>query len=406
MEIVKYMNGSVIDGVDYDWKKYLKIYKNIVIDTVPDEDTRKLFDWQIDFPITRWLIELSERSIGKTTKWLLFGTICHWYAGLRIEYLRINSDMIRPSVCGEMWDTIIEYGYIEKVTGGEYNTVIYRNKGYYLAFKNEKGEIEKEEDDELCHLHALSNVDLEKSTYNSPRGDIIIFDEFIPVNGVTSENLFIELCQMVSTIGRLRKNFKIVLLSNTVNPYTHIFHELDISHDIQHLKRGEHKILTTPSNMKVSVNWLSLDTTYTTKKRDRLMEVFGFSNPRLSSIYGGDTWEVKNYQHLPKLEHNVTMDTHRVYIEYYNSVLQVKLCSSDVLGTYLLIHSVDYVDEKKARLIFTTNQAKDTRYIFGLSHKYGKFIYDMWVKNKIYFAHNDDGQIFENFISFVKNSGK
>lgn len=406
MDKISYINNSLIDGVDYDWKKYIKIYRKLVMEVVPNEEDRRLFDWEIDFPATRWLAELSERSIGKTTKWLLLGTIAHYYAGLKIEYLRINSDMIRPSVCGEMWETIIQYGYIGKLTNGEYNTVIYRNKAYFLAFQNEKGEIEKEDIDELCHLHALTNVDNEKSTYNSPRGDLIIFDEFIPVNGVTTENMFMELSQMISTIGRLRRSFKIILLSNTVNPYTHIFHELDISHDIQHLKRGEHKVITTQTNMKISINWLSLDTVYTSKKRDRLMEVFGFSNPRLSSIYGGDTWEVKNYQHLPKMEHNIKIDTHRIYIEYYNSLLQVKLCYSDVLGSYILIHGVYGVDLSKSTFIYTTNQAKDKRYVFGLSNKFGKLIFEYWVKNKIYFAHNDDGQIFENFMQFVNDNAK
>lgn len=400
---VKYINNNLINGVKYDWNFILKEYEKTINAIVPLDENRKLFDWKVNINKAIWNIELSERSIGKTTKWLLIGLIMHKHYGTRIEYIRSKSDMVRPSNAGKMWDTIKEYGYIDHITCGEYNTVIYNYKAYFLAHQNESGDIDKVDTEELCHLHAISNVDNEKSVYNSPKGDLIIYDEFIPTNGITDENTWIEFTQMLSTIIRLRISHKIVLLSNTVNIYTHIFHELDIATDIKCIKRGEHKIVTTKNNMQVYVAWLSLEKQHSSTKKERLMLTFNFSNPRLSSIYGSDSWEVKNYPHKPRFDDEKTkILKERIYIEYYNQYLQVKICNSNIIGNYLQIHTVQEIKTSKATCIFTIGELKNIKYYYGLQNKIGKIIFDMYNQHKIYYSHNDDGNVFE---CYLKESG-
>lgn len=403
MQEMEYVENNPQRGKLIDWKKVKREYNRVLDEVVPNISDRALFDWEFYEPRTTWELTMSERAIGKTTKNLLIGIIIWKMYGLKMEYIRNKADQIKPSNSGKMWDTILEFGYLDAIFDGEYNDIKYSYKGWYLRKVDENGKEEYVNEHELCHMHCLSNVDNTKSVYNS-NSVWLIYDEFIPVDGYTSENMFIELCQTLSTIIRFRKAY-INCLSNTVNPNTHIFHELGIEREIRKLKRGERLTVRNSENMPITVTWRALDKSISDKKRNILLETFNFKNPKLASITGGDTWEIKNYKHLPKLtDHIRKLSKMRIYVQYYGDVLQLRLYQSNILNNYIYIHrATEGINRKDNNyIIFTNVELTDKHTFFGLQFDIGNYILDKYYAQEIYYAYNDDGQLFEEFLKDCK----
>lgn len=404
MKDIKYVGNNPNSGVIIDWNFVEKEYNRIIKEVVPDEDARKLFSWQFKKPATKWSLTMSERAIGKTSKMLIIGCILHFHFGLKIEYIRNNEQQIKPSNAGKMWDTLLEFNYISTITHGEFNNIVYSYKGWYFQKVDENGKEIVRDTTELCHMHYLGNAENLKSSYVSPRGDWIIYDEFIPMDGYTSENMFIELCQLISTIVRMRKTHHILCLSNNVNPNCHIFHELGVAKDIRAIKRGERMIVKNTEGMSITVEWESLDSKVSDNKRNILLETFNFKNPKLASITGGDNWECKNYKHLPKIDHNVLIAPMRIYVKFYEDILQLKICKSDKLRDYVLVHKATegIKNSDNKYIVYTNTDIEDKHYFYGLQLDVGKYILNSYRSQQMYFAHNDDGQLFEEFLKDCK----
>ena len=66
---------------------------------------------------------VSERSTGKTTNLILVGIIMYYLYGTTTEYIRANDKMITYQKTKNLFDVILEYDYISKITKGQYNSV-------------------------------------------------------------------------------------------------------------------------------------------------------------------------------------------------------------------------------------------------------------------------------------------
>lgn len=106
---MQYIDNDIQKGILINWNDVVKECKKLGI----PKDVYTPFN--LPFNEAKYFIECSERSIGKTTNWLLLGMILNKMYGIQIQYIRQIIDMIMPKNM-KLFDTILEHHYIEKIT--------------------------------------------------------------------------------------------------------------------------------------------------------------------------------------------------------------------------------------------------------------------------------------------------
>ena len=116
--MMKYIDNDKQKGILHDWKKIRKKFKSL---RVPEECYNPL-----TLPLNKsvWHLILSERSKGKTTNLILFGMCMHVVDGTTIEYIRQSKTQIAPMKSEKLFETILKYDYISKITDDKYNSCV------------------------------------------------------------------------------------------------------------------------------------------------------------------------------------------------------------------------------------------------------------------------------------------
>ena len=122
----EYIDGKETNGLKYDFTLIRKEVKKLKI---PQEFYNPI---KCPFEKCKWFVNLSDRSTGKTTNWILLGMIMNKLYGTTIQYIRQTNDMITPRNSKNLFDTILSCGYVEKITEGEYNTIVYKVTSKYI----------------------------------------------------------------------------------------------------------------------------------------------------------------------------------------------------------------------------------------------------------------------------------
>ena len=169
----EFIDGKRNNGIIYDYSAIRKEFRKLKIPTEYYNPSKSPFDK------CKWFINLSDRSTGKTTNWLLFGMTMNKLYGTVIQYVRQTNDMITPRNSKNLFDTILDNNYVSKLTEGKYNTIVYKAKRWYYAKSDENGEIVEQKNTHFMCMLSIDNAENYKSSYNAPYGDLIIFDEFI-----------------------------------------------------------------------------------------------------------------------------------------------------------------------------------------------------------------------------------
>lgn len=399
---IKYINNDYNLGIVIDWTMVMKELKKLIEPYVADN-----YVPEPPWNSANWFVDCSERSVGKTTQYLLIGMILNKYYGITVEYLRLHKDQIRPIHLRDLFSTIDnpDYEYVKKITDGKYNSILYDSKRFYYCNRDEKGNINKVDiaAECFCHVEATDNVDNIKSLYNNSKASYVILDEFINASGVNREMDFLNLCQVLSTYRRNRLDMKIVLLANTINPYNQLFKELCVSDDIRKLKLGEDKVVNTPLGTNVWIHLVAFDKKVTEKRLFNNLQYFGFKNPKLSSINGGQEWAIKNYPHLHPVDIYNNEERKLIYrdcyLRHYDKLLSLELWYSTTIGTYLYVHEMTTTPKLPMR-IYTLDTPKNRieKYGIGNGDKLDNMIFDKWKEKRIFFSSNNIGNLFENYL--------
>ena len=123
---VTYYHNTKALGIKIDWIRVRKEYDKLGI---PPEYHDPL---KPDFSRIGYSIDLSDRSRGKTTNKLLVGLILWQMYGIHLHYIRTNSRQCEPKNIRQLYDTVLSCGYIDKITGGKYNSIAYKGKRWRL----------------------------------------------------------------------------------------------------------------------------------------------------------------------------------------------------------------------------------------------------------------------------------
>lgn len=384
---MEYIDDIKEKGLLYDFTKICKEYNKLKCPKDFYAPTHNPFD------ICKWFIDLSDRSTGKTTGWILFGMIMNQMYGTVIQYIRQKSDFIAPKITIHLFDTIKSCNYIEKITKGKWNDVVYKSRAWYFASRDENGEIVDRAESNFMYMLSVDKSEDIKSGYNSPFGDLILFDEFI--GKYYTQNEFVYFCDIVKTILRDRLSPIIVMLANTINKESEYFNELEIREKVQGMRIGDSEIITTDKGTKIFVELLGIINKRKEKRDVVNRKFFGFKNPALAAITGYD-WSVSNYQHIPKGDAKIIIPN--FYIFHNDKYVRLDIVTNKELGICVYCHwSTKTYDDS---IIFTISGITDARHVHKLGfNNFHKKLWKLYKENKFFYATNDVGSFIENYLN-------
>lgn len=396
-KLCNYINNDPSLGIEYDYDAVRDLYKSLGC-------PRQYYN-PCTAPIGKaaWLVEISTRATGKTTNWLLWGLCMYWLYGTVTQYVRKQRDMIAPKNASGMFDVIIREGYIEKITGGEFNNILYKAKKWYLAYTDEEGNIVKKDLRHCIYMMSLDDADQLKSSYNAPTGDIILYDEFIAANDENrirqKADEFVRFCDLAKTIFRDRVSGRLILCANTIDKENQYFHELEIYDRLSEMQQGDNCLHTTDKGTQIYIEIVGQPQVLKATKRLFNKFFLGFKNPRLGSITGETTWAVRNVQHIPELEYNENLEVLTHFYVYHNlKYIRLDLVKHSTLGVCVYCHWATrcYPDS----IIFSVEDQTDPRYIYGFNNDYKvvKLLMKLMKRHRFYFASNDVGSFLDTYL--------
>lgn len=394
---IKYHDGKLAHGIKYDWNFLKKEYKKL---KCPRETYYPL---SADPEVCGYVWALSDRSRGKTTNCILLGMVMNAHYGTIVHYLRINDDMCKPRNLKDLFETILQYGYVEKITKGEWNSVYYYAKRWYYCNRDaETGDILEKDERHFMVCFGLNESDILKSAYNSPTGDIIILDEAIQMSGYRNTE-FLQFSDLCSTIIRKRVSPIVYCLSNTIDKNSPWFDEFCIRDEINSMEQGEKRLIVSSEGTHIYVELLEPDLSL--QRRTVNSRFFGFPNPKLLSITGRGSWATESYPRIPDMsdDKNFLILSSRFYVRHRGRLLNLKLVTTTEIPLCIFVTPATRIHDDS--VVMTAEDIKDRREIFGFG-AIGSAVNRVWrlyKANLFYYARNSEGALIKSYIREVKN---
>ena len=376
-----------------EYKNALKLYRSLRCPKNVLDIESELLPYE-----QAWNVILGIRGTGKTTQLLLWGMCLFQTLGIEIQYIRQRETQIAPKNIGNLCDVIINNGYIEKITKGQYNSAIYHWRRWYFCKRDETGKILERSDVPFMTCLAIELSEDYKSSYNAPKGDYIIVDEFLSLRGYIVDE-FIKLNHLLSTIIRLRDTAHIYLSGNLIDRYSIYFDELQLNDIIENIKFGEHCTLSSDETR--------LHVYCQPKPEDRQREAvntkyFGWKSQRLTAITGTrGMWAIKMYPKPPKDEFRLLS---KGYIFKNGKYLARELRQTKtMLYVFCYVDSAGYDD--KIHILYTCDS--DIGYNNKIRYGLGYTQTDAAIKKlinaeRVYFADNTAGAMLDAYIRDIK----
>ena len=342
--------------------------------------------------IAKYFTIVTERASGKTTNVLLYGLVCNKLFGTVIQYIRRDDTMLAPKNAKSLMETIIYNGYVEKLTGGKYNNMIYKSRRWYYCRYEEDALVETAKDPCIQCL-SIDNSEVYKSSLNQPNGDLIILDEMCSRRHLPDE--FILFCDILSTLIRTRtEGITIWLLSNTIDRYDYYFDELEIADYMKYMQIGENALVKTSKGTPIYIEVFSPKKRTMKEKVNRIF--FGFKNSKLNAITGED-WLIVPYQHIDRSDEREIIDRSH-FIVYENNLIQLDIVNSEKYGVHIIAHKSTNTEYEG--VYYTTDHLKDIRYRF----RYGfspvdRMIWTLYDRKKFFYATNSDAAIVQKYVN-------
>lgn len=389
---IQYIDNDVNKGIRYDWKLIKKEYRKLKIPKIYYDPCR------VNWDRCGYDVAMSDRAHGKTSETMILGMVMNHHYGTIIHYIRNSEKSIRPYSLNQLFPVIEQNGYIEKITEGRWNSVFYYGHKWYYCVKDDEGRIIEKDTMHFCICMHLGESDDRKSSYNCPKGDLIIFDEFIELNGYGYSD-FIRFSDLVSTIFRKRLCGCIYMLSNTIDLNSPWFDELCLREDINIMKHGEARYIESELGTVSFVELLEPDTSV--QAQNFIQRYFGFNNPKLAAITGRGTWATDHFQHIPDWPEDERDNVHvllrRLYVQQSGKLLRLQLVRDPLgLNVYVLPATRTYADS----IILTHGDITDRRHQFGYGVKSPvlDLIWRLYKGNRFFYLTNSEGALLQTYI--------
>lgn len=392
---VKYIDGDPQKGIAYDWKRIRREYKKLGI------PAQYFYPLRADFSRCGYYQALSDRARGKTTNTIILGILMHEMYGTITHYIRTDKETIAPKNMKALLDTIIQNGYIQKITKDRWNSAFYYGKRWYFCNVDDEGNIIEKAPSHFMVCFSLDDSDRIKSSYNAPTGDIILYDEFISLRGYGYTD-FIRFADMISTIFRKRQCGVIFMLSNTIDRNSPWFDEFCIRDIINIMQQGESRYIETDDGTCIFLEIMPADDTpqrITVNRR-----FFGFLNPKLSAITGRGVWAVEHYPHIVRFESEEEQPQilyNKLFIRQSGKLVKLQLVRNKIgLCVYVIPATRTYKDS--IILVNTDIQEKNEVFGFGARDSFINQFWRLYKANRFYYATNAEGALLKAYIKSIQ----
>lgn len=392
---INYIDNNPEMGIEYDYKLIMKEIKKLGL--YPKRSKSDVWNpSHLPFNNAKWFVLMSIRSKGKTTNFLIMGLIMNKLYGTVTQYIVQNEKLLAPKYTKGLYRVILNCDYIRTITGGRWSSIVLKARRWYYCNYDENGKISEMSEEYVCIMSSVDKQEDYKSILNEPKGDLIIYDEFI--HNYYMPNEFVEFSQLFSTIRRIRQSPIIIMLSNTVNLYSPYFNELEIADTVRNMNNGDKEIITSSGGTNVYVEIIDPAQSQSRIRSDRMF--FGFKNPLLGAITGTTVWALRNFPHIIGSEETKVLSRNH-YISYNNKLVNLELVRNEV-GLCIYCHwaARTYDDS----VIYTIGEIRRPldKYKVGDS-KMDKLIWRLYQKNKFYYGTNDVGGFVEAYINECKS---
>lgn len=340
-----------------------------------------------------WNVILSPRGVGKTTSELLHGMCYHEVFGTEIQYIRQYDDMLTPSKLSDLFDVILQFHYIEKITNNRWNSVKYWRRRWYYCLIDENGEETDKDNKPFMTCLALNKEHDLRSSYNAPEGDFIIVDEFMRADKMYIRDEFVILNNLLSTIIRTRTTAKIYLLANLVDITCPYLSEMGIHDIVKSMNFGDFKQLTHGETV---LNIVMLKP-HEDGNGNKFNKYFSpWANNRLTGITGAKgTWAIKMFPHAPRDDFKI-LDKAQIECKDGYIAREIRQYRN---GLYLMFYPIS--EPMSDKVTYTRNETKP----FNKMRRYGlgftdtdKAVMDLINLKRWYFADNTTGERIEVYI--------
>lgn len=352
------------------------------------------------------------KDSAKTTQALIISLILKKLYNYECEYLRTDTDQITSSNIDNIYDVILKFDYVPKIFGEQWNTIIYKQhlKRFYLAKKDEEGNIQLEDKRPCCNIHSLEQYKRMKSSYNNVMGNLIVYDEIFDTHRTTS-NQMIELCNQISTITRERPEARLLMLGNNLNRYSFWFEEFDLMHDIDNLNFGGCIDKRTELGTTIFVKLLDVSKQ---KKEDvlkRKVRFFGFNTPKMAAFNGLQAFAGHQWQHLEddNFLNPEFLQTNRIYIQHRGKWVQISYYYNGKQD-YVYLHYSQPPKYDDNLILCDLPRLDSDNYIygFGADHRKEKVrkllgrIRRLRDLNAWYYSTNNVGDLVEDYLISIR----
>ena len=331
-----------------------------------------------------------ERSNGKTYAVLKYGLQHYAERGEQLAIVRRWQDDFTGKRGATMFDALVSNNEVSRATGGQWTGVYYYGSRWFLCRYEDGKRVTDEKP--FAYGFSVSSMEHDKST-SYPCITTICFDEFLTRTTYLQDE-FVLFMNVVSTIIRHRTNVTIFMLGNAVNRYCPYFKEMGLTH-ISDMKPGDIDIYRYgDSELAVAVEY-----TIPNKQGKASDFYFAFDNPKLSMITGG-AWEIDIYPHIPR-KYKPSDVAFVYYINFDGALLQCEIiCQSDC--TFTFIHrKTTRLENPEASIVYSMDFSPRPNYsrkITKPTNSVEKRIAEHFIKDKVFYADNEVGEIVRNYL--------
>ncbi len=339
---------------------------------------------------------IGERSNGKTTAVLKYCLKRYIDTGKQTAYIRRYEEDIKGNRGEAVFSALLSLGYVEEITGGLYDRIVYRGRAWYLGVYNEIDEKIETQEKPFAYAFAITKQESYKGI-SYPDIDTVLFDEFLTRTYYLPDE-FVTFMNLLSTIIRQRDGVKIFMLGNTVNKYSPYFAEMGLKH-IKEMQKGSIDVYSYGNTaLRVAVEFADFPS------KEKPSDVyFAFDNPRLNMITGtGEVWEIAVYPHAPcKWKPKDVLLSY--FIQFDGELLQADVVGIDN-NVFTFIHrKTTPIQDEKRDLVFTPDYDIKRNYrrkIDTPQDRTGAKLWDMYKYDRVYYQDNETGETVRNYLAW------
>lgn len=337
-----------------------------------------------------------ERSNGKTTAVLKYALEEHIHSGYKnqLAIIRRWEEDFKGKNGRQMFENIVNLGWVEKFTKGKYNSIYYFSQRWFLCKYNDIGEKVSQAEEPFAMGFSITSEEHYKST-SYPHITTILFDEFITRSYYLPEE-FVKFQNLLSTLIRLRTNVVIFMCGNTINKFCPYFAEMGLT-GVKKQRKGTIDIYTYgDTTLKVAVEYSD----FPSKKKES-NKYFAFNNPKLEMITNGG-WEIDIYPHLPT-KYKPKDVAYFFYVVFDGEMLQGNIiCVDD--KTFLYFHrKTTPIKEDNTQIVYQQQTDFRRNYRVNILKPYSKvdkYIAELLKRKKAFYQDNEIGEIMNNYIKW------